>query len=116
MIKFKNDMVKESRENMRGGVGEINLTHLFKKEELHGKCRLFSKVTIPPGNSIGFHEHKDEEEVYYLLQGHGRVLDDGVEREIGPGDAVLTGGGKGHSIKNIGNKDLEMIAVILLYC
>jgi mannose-6-phosphate isomerase-like protein (cupin superfamily) len=116
MIKFSTEMAQESREKMRGGFGEIHFTHLFQKEELKGKCRLFSKISIPPGNSIGFHEHADEEEIYYILQGRGEVLDDDLLQKVGPGDAVLTGDGKGHSIKNIGDESLELLAVILLYC
>jgi len=115
MIKLNNEMLRESREKMRGGIGEVHFMHLFQKEELKGKCRLFSRISIPPGNSIGFHDHADEEEIYYILKGRAEVLDGDLVREVGPGDAVLTGGGAGHSIKNIGTESLEFLAVILLY-
>lgn len=115
MIKLNHEMIRESREKMRGGNGEVHFIHLFQKEELKGKCRLFSKITIPPGNSIGFHDHADEEEVYFILKGRAEVQDGNEVREVGPGDAVLTGEGAGHSIKNIGTDSLEFLAVILLY-
>jgi mannose-6-phosphate isomerase-like protein (cupin superfamily) len=34
---------------------------------------------------------------------------------VGPGDAVLTGGGGGHSIENVGEEPLELLATILVY-
>ena len=43
------------------------------------------------------------------------MVDDGEERELQPGDAVLTGGGASHSIANIGEETLELLAVILTY-
>ena len=36
-------------------------------------------------------------------------------RELGPGDASLTGRGSSHSIENIGDGDLEFVAIILTY-
>jgi mannose-6-phosphate isomerase-like protein (cupin superfamily) len=108
-------MQVEVREAMRGGKGRVQIMHVFKKEELKGKCRLFAKITLEPGCSIGLHEHVDEEEVFYIIRGRGRVVDDGVEQEVSEGDAILTGGGKSHSIENTGDDDLELMAVILLF-
>jgi mannose-6-phosphate isomerase-like protein (cupin superfamily) len=34
---------------------------------------------------------------------------------MGPGDAVVTGGGAGHSLACAGSSPLELLAVILLY-
>ena len=38
-----------------------------------------------------FHEHIDEEEIYFILKGKGLVNDNGNEQEVTVGDAVLTG-------------------------
>jgi len=108
-------MVRELRSNLRGGEGEVEFIHLFTQEEMGSKTRLFAKIIIPPGASIGFHEHHGEEEIYFILQGSGLVNDDGREVKVGPGDAVLTGGGAGHSIANVGDGPLTMVAAVLLY-
>jgi len=115
MIRLKSEMETEIRPNMRGGQGDIQITHYFKQHEFKGKCRLCAKVTIQPGDSIGFHEHANEEEVYLITRGTALVNDAGIEKELSAGDAILTGGGKGHSIKNIGKEPLELVAVIFLY-
>jgi mannose-6-phosphate isomerase-like protein (cupin superfamily) len=36
-----------------------------------------------------------------------------VKSPVGPGDAVLTGGGTGHAIECTGGDPLELMAVIL---
>ncbi len=115
MIRKACEMETEIKEQMRGGKGSIEITHMFKKDELTGKARLVAKITIKPGFSIGLHEHVNEEEIYYIIKGKGLVDDNGEKREVNPGDAVLTGGGAVHSIENIGSEVLEMVAVILLY-
>jgi mannose-6-phosphate isomerase-like protein (cupin superfamily) len=57
----------------------------------------------------------NEEELYLIIQGKALVNDNGVEKELNSGDAILTGDGKGHAIKNIGLQPLELIAIILVY-
>lgn len=115
MIKKADDMVTEIREKMRGGTGSVKLLHILNKEEIKGKVRLFAKIVLEPGCSIGTHEHVDEEEAYYILRGTGTVCDDGTNRTVQAGDVVLTGNGASHSIENTGNEPLEFLAVIMLY-
>lgn len=116
MIRRNEDMIKEIREQMRDGKGCVKVTHLFKKDELHGKAaRLIAKLTLNPGCSIGLHPHEKDEEIFYVIKGKGRVDDNGKTYEISAGDATLTGGGETHSIENIGTEPLEVMAVIL-YC
>lgn len=108
-------MPTEVRHAMRGGVGDITVQHLFSKEEITAKTRLCARLTLPPGASIGTHQHNGEDEVYYLLSGTG-MLDDGTtQTTVTAGDAVLTGRGESHSIANTGDTNLEILAVIMCY-
>lgn len=115
MFKKKSEMTLEVREKMRGGNGQVKMLNIFSPDEIMGKCRLFNKVILEPGCSIGTHAHDQEEEIYYILSGKGVVDDNGQTREIGPGDALKTGGGETHSITNNGEEPLVFIAAILLF-
>ncbi|NPV81853.1 MAG: cupin domain-containing protein [Firmicutes bacterium] len=115
MIRTAQEMEREIREKMRGGTGLVEIRHIFREDQLTGKARLFAHLHLPPGASIGFHRHEGEEEIFYILSGHGIVDDNGTRREVAPGDAVLTGGGAGHAIEASGDEPLEMVAVILKY-
>ncbi|HEX2947413.1 MAG TPA: cupin domain-containing protein [Clostridia bacterium] len=115
MIKNSNEMVSELKHEMRGGKGTVEITHIFKQEELTGKARLCARITINPGCSIGLHEHNAEEEIFYIISGKAIVNDNGAMREAGSGDAILTGNGASHSIENIGQEPLILLAVILLF-
>jgi mannose-6-phosphate isomerase-like protein (cupin superfamily) len=115
MFRQANEMYREYKEKMRGGNGVTEITHIFKQDELGGKARLCAKITVNPGCSIGMHEHVNEEEIYYIIQGTGIIDDNGVKREVKPGDAVITKGGESHSVENTGDIPLELVALILLY-
>ena len=115
MIKTKSEMQKEVRERMRDGKGPVEILHVFRKEELRGKTRLFARLRLPKGSAIGYHIHEGEEEVFYILSGSGFVTEQGVSTRVGPGDAVLTGGGGGHAIENLDDEPLDLLAVILVY-
>jgi mannose-6-phosphate isomerase-like protein (cupin superfamily) len=48
-----------------------------------------AEATLPAGGSTQRHWHGESEEFYFLLEGRGVMEIDGVEREVGPGDAIL---------------------------
>jgi mannose-6-phosphate isomerase-like protein (cupin superfamily) len=115
MIRHASDMLTETRPAMRGGTGVATVQHFFTKEEIRAKSRLCARLTLPPGASIGPHQHDGEDEVYIVTKGSG-TLDDGISRtHVQAGDAILTGNGESHSIANTGTTDLEIIAVIMCY-
>ena len=115
MLRTSKDMQIEMREKMRDGEGIVQIKHLFKDGDLQGKTRLVAEVTIPSGGSIGYHRHDQEEEIFYCISGRGLVTDHDQDREFNTGDALVTGGGRGHSVKNVGTGPLVLMAVILTY-
>ena len=115
MVKRALVMEKEMKHQMRGGQGTTEITHIYKQDELKGNSRLCARIRLEPGCSIGEHVHENEEEIYYIISGVGQVIDDGVPVNVYAGDAVLTRDGAAHSIENIGDEVLELMAVINLY-
>lgn len=115
MLKKKDAQIIEVRKNMRSGSGEVTIRHYLNKEEINARCRLCAQLVIPPGAGIGLHEHLEEDEVFIIQQGKGMVLDDGKETEVESGDAILTGKGQSHAIRNTANIDLIVTAIIMQY-
>lgn len=113
MIRKKSELQVEVKENLTGGVGKVKLESILKVEELKGKGRLFKRVTLPVGSSIGVHDHTTDFEVYYILRGKGKVFDNGKFVEVNEGDVIYTADGEEHSIENIGEEELEFVAVVL---
>ncbi len=115
MIKKKTEQDVEKRENMRGGTGEVTIRHYLKPDEIKARTRLCAELFLPPGASIGVHDHVDEDEIYIIRKGRGLMNDGGKEFPVEAGDAILTGQGASHSIKNTGAEDLVVTAVIIKY-
>jgi mannose-6-phosphate isomerase-like protein (cupin superfamily) len=113
MIKRNSSYESQVSENMRGGTGSVKIEHLLSPDELNNKGRLFAKITLEPGASIGSHVHEGEMESYYIVSGKAEYDDDGETITLYPGDTTHTPVGGGHAIKNAGNEALEFIALIL---
>lgn len=111
---IKNDKQKiDTKVKMRGGEGEAILKHIVDSDKLN-HSRLFSKITLKKGCSIGTHTHLQETEYYYILEGKGVVSEKTLSYTVSPGDVVITGDKESHSIVNNEEEDLVFIALILL--
>ena len=103
----------ERKENMAGGKGHVIIKHILEEKELNGKCKMYAEVTLEPGCSLGYHEHHNESETYYILSGTGMYEDDGRAVPVEAGDVTFCKDGCGHGIKNTGKEDLSFVALIL---
>jgi len=113
MIKRGEQLKEEIVVELKDGVGAIRLRHLLEADEFHNKSRLYIKCIIPPGASIGKHQHVGDCETYFILSGEATVEDDGMITTAQVGDVIFTDEGEFHSIANHGSVDLEYMALIL---
>ncbi|KAB3529171.1 cupin domain-containing protein [Alkaliphilus serpentinus] len=113
MIKRKNELKVVTQKEFLGGKGTLQLTHFLEREDAYDSGRLFALSVLTPGSSIGYHTHTGDGETYFILKGRALVNDDGEEAVLEAGDVLITKNGSSHSIENIGDTDLEYIALIL---
>lgn len=99
-------------QNLHGGEGEVGVNKLLNKGDAEG-LDLFATVTIPTGASIGYHQHLEDSEGYYILSGAAEFTDaDGKAKAAEPGDLCLITKGESHGIKNIGDTELKILAIV----
>ena len=113
MITKADNMKVTLHEQFLGGKGVLKNVHFLDKDDAAGAGRLFVRSILTPGSSIGYHTHKGDFEVYYILSGIALVNDNGEEHVLQAGDSILTKNGLSHSIENTGDTDLEYIALIV---
>ena len=110
----RKDEVPVEMKKMFGGAGEVEHHRLLLgAEEMYGKGRVFNRVVLAPGCEVAWHVHHGDGECYYVLKGEGTYSDNGNIITMRPGDMSFVGDGEGHSMRNDGSEDLEMIALIL---
>ncbi|MBR2810756.1 MAG: cupin domain-containing protein, partial [Solobacterium sp.] len=98
MIRHEEECRREYREHMRDGQGTVELLHLIQNDgELNDKGRLFSKITLKPGCSIGNHMHEKDAELFYILKGCPEYSDNGTVVTLKPGDVTICPAGSSHS-------------------
>ena len=113
MVRTQSEQIPENR-CIRGGNGETNMLKLLNgTDEMYGKGRMFNRMTLLPGRSIGVHEHNGDNEIFYFLSGEGEYNDNGSWVTVHPGDVTVCSSGESHGLKNNGDKPLEFIGLIL---
>ena len=102
MIRKAQECAIEYREHMRDGDGTVQI-----------KGRLFAKITLNPGCSIGYHLHDKDAELFYIIKGTAEYNDNGVIRTVTAGDVTVCPTGESHGIANKTDEVVELVAVIV---
>jgi mannose-6-phosphate isomerase-like protein (cupin superfamily) len=68
-----------------------------------------AEARLAPGMSTDEHFHPKSEEIYYILEGRGRMKIEAEVREVGPGDGIAILPEKRHKVWNIGQSDLVFL-------
>lgn len=96
------------------GIGRITFRRLVEDGALAGGVNFIDHAILPPGVSIGRHRHSaDEEELYLVLSGEGRMWRDGTEFTVVAGDLVRNLPGGAHGLENTGHVPLALFVIAL---
>lgn len=75
------------------------------------KDSLTIKVTLNPKHSMNYHSHKNRDEAWVVIQGRGKAILDGEEKEIQVGDVLTMHAGCRHTV--MATTELKLIEVQL---
>ena len=70
-----------------------------------------AEATVSPGQETVDHTHRQAEEIYYFLNGSGRMHLEGETEAVGPRDAVYIPPETVHSVQNTGTEDLVFLCI-----
>lgn len=113
MIKKPEEYKIDLREQMRGGNGTVKIENFVSAAELNDKGRLFGKIILEPGCSIGYHVHEKDAELFYILKGTAKYTDGDRVVTVTAGDTTICPTGTGHGIANEGDETVELVALIV---
>ena len=109
------DLIILDKEKAGGGTGVLYGRYAFTRDmpPMENPVREIGWLTLKPGDSIGFHKHEVNEDVYVIVSGTGVFKnDDGKEFEVKAGDITIARKGQSHGLSNTGKEDLVIISVI----
>ncbi|MEO8736875.1 MAG: cupin domain-containing protein [Edaphobacter sp.] len=98
-------------QNYHGGVGTVRYRRALGPDVFLTNWAYVDHLLIPSGASDGLHRHQGVEEIYYVLNGEGKVQVNGETASIHKGDAVPIRFNEAHSFVNNGSADLELMIV-----
>ena len=113
MIRRKEGIRIREVKNAMNGKGTVCFHDWLLPEEAAGHGRVFSKLVIPPGCSVGYHQHNNEFEAFYVLEGQATVTDGEETFVLNEGDMNLCRNGDFHGVENCTEKDLVLMALIM---
>jgi len=114
-ISVSENAKREVQKKCHNGEGEISFREVFNQEAFESKLAHLHETIVRPHSTIGYHLHKGNEEIYYLIEGEGIMTVDREERRVRPGDAIITHSGSKHGLVNNTDNDLKILVFECLY-
>lgn len=74
----------------------------------------FNDAYLEPGKTASPHKHEDGEEVFYFLEGAGKMVVDGDIFQVKSGDCVTIKKGEPHEVRNDTPSSLRWISIRVL--
>jgi mannose-6-phosphate isomerase-like protein (cupin superfamily) len=111
MLRTRQEMSRISIEKCHDGIGSVESSSVVEPNESEVGIQFMHDDILPPGATVGEHPHTDEEEIYFIVEGHGTLILDGREYPVAAGDVSLLRRGHSHGIKNSMDGPMRMLVV-----
>jgi quercetin dioxygenase-like cupin family protein len=82
------------------GIGSVQSARPLEGDDFETDLMFIEYVEVPPGATIGYHRHGDDEEIYFIIEGAGVMEVEGFERRVHSGDLILNRRGSAHGLVN----------------
>jgi mannose-6-phosphate isomerase-like protein (cupin superfamily) len=73
------------------------------------RAQSLAEATVPVGRATTAHYHRTTEELYYLVEGEGRMRLGEEERDVRNGDCIVIPPGVEHKLTNTGDRPLVLL-------
>jgi len=96
---------------LHGGKGTVYYRRALGPEVFRTNWGYVDHLAIPGSASLGYHRHNQQEEIYYVLSGNGRVIVNSEKFTIAAGDTVPVRLREAHAFENASPEDLELMVI-----
>jgi len=104
---FDRSLLKPSR-NAHEGKGTLYIRRLWEEDSFQTNWLRITHCVLPPGTSIGYHQHNIIEEIYCVMSGNGTITVNDYTWRVRPGDNVPCTLHDSHGLYNNTDDDLEI--------
>lgn len=82
---------------------------IFSSDDFREPGQLLQVVTIPPRTRQRLHFHREQTEVFYIVEGEAVISINERDYQARPGDAFICSAGDRHSLWNRSDKDFRVV-------
>ncbi len=93
------------------GSGALQIARVFLGKELEAPWHFIEYLEVPPGVTIGEHQHGNDEEIYFIMSGQAKMTVNGQEHDVKPGDFILNRAGWTHGLRNEGDETVKLLVI-----
>ncbi|HCE45233.1 MAG TPA: hypothetical protein DET40_16965 [Lentisphaeria bacterium] len=112
MILRKSESEVKKFDKCHDGKGILLCTEMLAEyQRKEPGIKFYHDNILQSGDSIGEHLHKNDEEMYIIVDGAGTMRIDGKDESVGPGDICLTRRGHSHSLVNTGSSPMRFLVI-----
>jgi mannose-6-phosphate isomerase-like protein (cupin superfamily) len=95
-------------EKSHNGAGVLEKVRAFEKKDFKTKIDFIDYVIVQPDHTIGYHQHTENEEIYFILKGSGLMNIGCKTVDVCSGDVVVNGCGESHGLINNSEEPMEI--------
>ena len=75
------------------------------------ECASLAEAVVGVGERTRKHRHMRSDEIYFILEGRGRMEVEEEREEVSAGEAIFIRKGEAHCIENIGTAPLRFLCI-----
>ncbi len=94
------------------GTDICELLHPEREDEALFMGYSLAHARLGPGEASKPHRLRSSSEVYFILEGRGRMNVDGESAEVEPGQAIYIPPGSSQNIENTGDRPLTFLCIV----
>ncbi len=91
--------------------GEVPRKKLLGQGDIKSNLQSLNDAYVEPGKSFKPHNHEDSEELYYFLEGEGKMTIDKETFNVKSGDLIVIEMKEFHSLINTGQINLRFLVI-----
>jgi len=105
------DKPAEVLEANHGGLGPIHFRRLLTELDFLAPVDFVDFTVIPPGSTIGFHEHRGNDELYFIASGAPLMRVGDEHRRLVRGSVSVVHSGESHQLINDTQENVEILVI-----
>lgn len=96
-------------EAIHDGIGKAMHATVFSRDDFKSGISFLNYTILAASASIGLHTHGDDEEIYMVLEGNGKMTVNGETRDVASGDIIVNPPFGTHGLANGPDGDMRLL-------